>query len=51
MDAELLRAKRACMFMSFEIRGICIGRNFEISTWYSKRNECTQMKGVRMLKI
>ena len=39
--------------MSIEIEYVGIGRNFEIfleATWYSKRNDCTKMDGVRMLK-
>ena len=41
--------------MSIEIRGravyICMYRQkFPEVTWYSKRNECTKMNGVHMLK-
>ena len=41
--------------MSIEIRGRAGGlyimyRQKLEATWYSKRNECTKMNGVRMLK-
>ena len=41
---------------SVEIRGlyyVCMYRQKFLleATWYSKRNECTKMNGVRMLKI